>query len=159
MAAGPSAASTAPETLSDRLKEAVKTWVPKRRVDLEKEFEGQLNRLGLRENGEHLPVEQMNLAPADREARRRAEALIAHDALAEGGAEQGYANVRRELAYTLLNRLVGLKAMEARQLLYLPPPGSPDAEPEPIEVLTPVAGQERSRYLRDLRNAGGSRYK
>ena len=54
--------------------------------------------------------------------RRRVEALLARETLAEGSPQRGYDNVKRELAYTLLNRLVGLKAMEARKLLYLPPP-------------------------------------
>ena len=67
--------------------------------------------------------------------------------------------MKRELAYTVLNRLVGLKAMEVRGLLYLPPPKDPRATPEPTEVLTPVPGQAYSRYLRDFRAAGGSRYK
>ena len=67
--------------------------------------------------------------------------------------------VKREFAYTLLNRLVGLKAMEARAILYLPPPEDPNGTPERTEVLTPVPGQAYSRLLRDLRAAGGSRYK
>ena len=49
--------------------------------------------------------------------------------------------------------------MEVRGLLYLPPPKDPRATPEPTEVLTPVPGQAYSRYLRDFRAAGGSRYK
>ena len=49
--------------------------------------------------------------------------------------------------------------MEARGLLYLPPPGDPHGSPEPTEVITYVPGQARSRFLRDLRAAGGSRYK
>jgi len=93
------------------------------------------------------------------QTRRRVEALVHHDSLAEGTAKRGYENVKRELAYTLLNRLVGLKAMESRGLLYLPPPKDPDATPEQTEVITTVPGQAFSRYLRDVRAAGGSRYK
>ena len=59
--------------------------------------------------------------------------------LSEGTAQRGYDNVIRELTYTLLNSLVGLKAMEVRKLLYLPPPGDPSAAPEETEVVTPVA--------------------
>ncbi len=39
--------------------------------------------------------------------------------IAEGSAKRGFDNVLRELTYTLLNRLVGLKAMEMRKLLFL----------------------------------------
>ncbi len=38
----------------------------------------------------------------------------------------------------------------------MPPVGG---APESTEVLTPITGQDRSRYLRDVRGAGGSRYK
>jgi hypothetical protein len=146
-------------SLDSDLKEAVKAWVPKARDLLEKEFDGQLKRLGLRPDGKHKPVDDMRLPAADVQTRRRVEALVHHDSLAEGTAKRGYENVKRELAYTLLNRLVGLKAMESRGLLYLPPPKDPDATPELTEVVTPIPGQAYSRYLRDVRAAGGSRYK
>jgi hypothetical protein len=137
----------------------VKAWVPKARDLLEKEFDAQLERLGLKADGKHKPLDEMRLPAADVQTRRRVEALIQHDTLAEGTAKRGYDNVKRELAYTLLNRLVGLKAMESRSLLYLPPPKDPDATPEQTEVITTVPGQAFSRYLRDVRAAGGSRYK
>jgi Eco57I restriction-modification methylase len=47
--------------------------------------------------------------------------------------------------------------MEARQVLFLVPPAG--GTPEQTEVLTPIPGQDRSRYLRDVRAEGGSRYK
>jgi hypothetical protein len=47
--------------------------------------------------------------------------------------------------------------MEARQVLFLVPPVG--GAPESTEVLTPIPGHDRSRYLRDVRGAGGSRYK
>ena len=147
------------QALTDRHKEAVKAWVPKARRLLEKEYEEQLGRLGLKSSGEHRPVERMRLPDDERRARRRIEALIARDRIAEGSPERGFDNVKRELAYTVLNRLVGLKAMEARALLYLPPPNAPSTPPEQTEILTPVPGQAYSRYLRDFRAAGGSRYK
>ncbi|MBK8058261.1 MAG: hypothetical protein IPK33_10380 [Gemmatimonadetes bacterium] len=145
--------------LSDSLKEAVKAWVPKVRKALDDEFGAQLERLGLRRNGKHVALDKMNLPAASVVVRRRVEALVARESLSEGTPERGYDNVIRELTYTLLNRLVGLKAMEARKLLYLPPPGEASASPEVTEVITPVPGQARSRYLRDFRAAGGSRYK
>ena len=49
--------------------------------------------------------------------------------------------------------------MEVRQLLFLPPPANPDAPVEHTEVVSPIPGQTRSRYLRDFRAVGGNRYK
>ena len=138
-------------------KEAVRSWVPRVRRVLEDEFAAQLERLP--------QAERQHARRQDAPARRAVvvhaglEALIARDSIAEGSTEHGYENVRRELAYTLLNRLVGIKAMEARQLLYLPPPAEPNGIPEQTEVITPVQGQARSRYLRDYRTAGGAKYK
>jgi hypothetical protein len=111
------------QALSDSLKEAVKSWVPKVRKALDDEFGAQLERLGLRRNGTHVALDEMSLPAASVAVRRRIEALVARESLSEGTPERGYDNVIRELTYTLLNRLVGLKAMEARKLLYLPPPG------------------------------------
>lgn len=145
--------------LSDSLKEAVKSWVPKVRKALDDEFGAQLERLGLRRNGKHVALDKMSLPAPSVAVRRRVEALVARESLSEGTPERGYDNVIRELTYTLLNRLVGLKAMEARKLLYLSPPGDANAPPEETDVITPVPGQARSRYLRDFRAAAGSRYK
>ncbi len=146
--------------LSDTHKEAVKSWVPKVRRVLEKDIKEQLKRLGILDSGKPKDLESMNLSPEAQATRRRVEALLQRDSAAEGSAKRGYDNVLRELTYTALNRLVGLKAMEARGVLYLPPPGAGEgAAPEQTEVITPIPGQARSRYLRDFRSAGGSRYK
>lgn len=147
------------QALSDKHKEAVKAWVPTMRQLLEDEFAAQMERLGLRPDGKHAPFEKMRLPGDAVVVRHRVEALIARDSIAEGTPKRGYENVKRELAYTLLNRLVGLKAMESRELLYLPPPTNPSAPPEQTEVITPVQGQAYSRFLRDFRTAGGSKYK
>ena len=147
------------QALSDRHKEAVKSWVPKVRTVIEQDFGAQLERLGLKSSGEHTRLGKMTLRDEARVARKRAEAFLAREVMAEGTAERGFANVLREFTYTLLNRLVGLKAMEVRQLLFLPPPANPDAAVEHTEVVSPIPGQTRSRYLRDFRTAGGSRYK
>ncbi len=155
----PAQGAASRQTLSDQHKEAVRAWVPEVRRLIEDEFAAQLKRLGLQPNGKHKPLDQMRLPEESVAVRGRVAALIARDAIVEGTAERGYENVKRELAYTLLNRLVGLKAMEVRQLLYLPPPSAPQGTPEQTEVITPVPGQARSRYLRDYRAAGGSQYK
>jgi len=143
--------------LSDQHKEAVKSWVPKARKLLETDLAAQLARLGIQASGKLIPLGSMSLTPEAVAIRQRVEALLVRDSTAEGTPKRGYDNVLRELTYTTLNRLVGLKAMEARQVLFLVPPGG--GEPEATEVLTPIAGQDRSRYLRDVRAAGGSRYK
>jgi len=143
--------------LSDQHKEAVKSWVSKARKVLEQDLRAQLTRLGISAEGKVTPLEAMTLAPDAQTTRRRVEALLKRDVIAEGDPKRGYDNVLRELTYTTLNRLVGLKAMEARRVLYLPPPAGGPAEQ--TEVITPVPGQAHSRYLRDFRAAGGSRYK
>lgn len=147
------------QSLADQYKDQVKSWVPKLRKVLQDDFASQLDRLGVRRDGRHKAMDRMQLQPAAQETRKRVEALLRHEAIGEGSAERGYDNVLFELTYTLLNRLVGLKCMEARQLLYLPPPANPDASPEQTEVITLIPGQARSRYLRDFRAAAGDRYK
>jgi hypothetical protein len=148
-----------PQALLDTFKDAVKGWVPKVREVLDTDFAAELKRLGIPPTGKPIPLEKMSLPEEDQKVRTRVEALLHRDSLSEGSEQKGYENVRRELSYTCLNRLVGLKCMEARELLYLPPPGDAHAAPEPTEVITYVPGQARSRFLRDLRAADGSRYK
>lgn len=143
--------------LSDQHKETVKSWVPKARKLLETDLAAQLARLGIQASGKATPLESMSLSPEAEATRQRVEALLVRDSAAEGSAKRGYDNVLRELTYTTLNRLVGLKAMEARQVLFLVPPAG--GTPEQTEVVTPIPGQDRSRYLRDVRAEGGSRYK
>ena len=147
------------QALSDRHKEAVKSWVPQVREAIEQDFAAQLERLGMKPGGEHTPLDKMKLQDEARVVRKRAEAFLSREVMAEGSAKRGFDNVLRELTYTLLNRLVGLKAMEVRELLFLPPPANPEAPVEQTEVLSPIPGQTRSRYLRDFRAAAGSRYK
>jgi len=145
--------------LSDPHKEAVKGWVPRLRGLIEDDFEDQLKRLGFRRDGRHTEEAKLALPAADLLIRRKLAALMDRDTAGEGTPQRGFDAVKREHTYTLLNRLVGLKAMEARGLLYLRPPGNPEAAPEATEVLTPVEGQAYSRFLRDFRAAGGARYK
>lgn len=144
-------------SLTDEHKEAVKSWMPKVRRVLEKDLAAQLTRLGILEGGKQTPQGSMSLSPEAQATRHRVDALLQRDSAAEGDVKRGYDNVLRELTYTALNRLVGLKAMEERRVLYLPPPAG--GAPEPTEVITPVPGQARSRFLRDFRAAAGSRYK
>ncbi|MFN7541658.1 MAG: hypothetical protein ACK5TN_02530, partial [Acidobacteriota bacterium] len=148
-----------PQALLDDFKDAVKGWVPRVREILDKDFTAELNRLGIPSSGKPIPIEKMSLPDEDKKVRTRVEALLHRDSLLEGSEQKGYENVRRELSYTCLNRLVGLKCMEARGLLYLPPPSDTHGSPEPTEVVTYIPGQARSRYLRDLRSVSGGLYK
>lgn len=157
--AGAPAATQGGRSLSDQHKDAVKAWIKKLRLALQDDFQAQVTRLGFRRDGKHTPEEKLSLPAADLAIRQRLAALIEHDTKSEGDPRRGFDAVVRELTYTLVNRLVGIKVMEARGLLYLPTPGQPDSEAEPTEVLTPQPGQERSRFLRDFLAAGGSRYK
>lgn len=148
-----------PKALLDTLKDTVKGWVPKVREVLDKDFTAELKRLGIPFTGKPVPLEKMNLPEEDRKIRIRVEALLNRESLSEGSEQKGYENVRRELSYTCLNRLVGLKCMEARGLLYLPPPNDPRAEPEKTRIITQIEGQRWSLFLRDFRAAGGGKYK
>jgi Eco57I restriction-modification methylase len=148
-----------PQALLDGFKDAVKGWVPKVREVLDKDFTAELKRLGIPTTGKPVPVEKMNLPAEDKLVRGRVEALLRRDSISEGSEQKGYENVRRELSYTCLNRLIGLKCMEARGLLYLPPPNDPQAPPEKTQIITNIEGQRWSPFFRDLRIAGGNRYK
>lgn len=148
-----------PQTVLTDFKDAVKAWVPKVREVLDKDFAAELKRLGVPATGKPTPIENMNLPEKDKKVRTHVEALLRRDSISEGSDQKGYENVRRELSYTCLNRLVGLKCMEVRGLLYLPPPDNPHGSPEPTEIITYVPGQARSRFLRDFRAAGGNKYK
>lgn len=148
--------------LSDQHKDSVRRWIGQLRASLEDDFAAALQRYGFRRDGRHTAESELALPMSELPVRRALDALIEHDTKAEGknAPQRGFDAVVRELTYTLVNRLVGLKVMEARKLLRLRPPGAPaDAAPEPTEVLTPQPGQERSRFLRDFRAAGGNRYK
>ncbi|MGO8735843.1 MAG: Eco57I restriction-modification methylase domain-containing protein [Terriglobia bacterium] len=143
----------------DNFKDLVKAWVPQVREVLDQDFTAELKRLGIPPTGKPIPLEEMSLPEEDKKVRSRVEAILHRDSLSEGSDQKGYENVRRELSYTCLNRLVGLRCMEVRGLLYLPPPGDEHSSPEPTEVVTYVPGQARSRFLRDIRSVGGNRYK
>lgn len=153
--------SSAGPSLSDQHKDSVRRWIGQLRGSLEDDFAAALQRYGFRRDGRDTAENDLALPMSELPVRRALEALIEHDTKAEGknAPQRGFDAVVRELTYTLVNRLVGLKVMEARNLLRLRPPGSDaDSAPEATEVLTPQPGQERSRFLRDFRAAGGSRY-
>ncbi len=146
--------------LSDRHKEAVRNWVPRLRKVLENDFQAQLTRFGFRRDGKHSPADDLSLSETDRSIRQRVAAMLERDSTSEGNdPRRGFDSVVREFTYTYLNRFVGLKAMEARGLLFLAPPADHSSSVERTEIITPQPGQAYSRFLRDFRDAGGSRYK
>ncbi len=138
------------QALSDRHKEAVKSWVPRVRKVLEQDFAAQLERLGMKPSGKHTPLDKMKLPDEAKAIRWHAEALLSREVIAEGSAKRGFDNVLRELTYTLLNRLVGLKAMEMRKLLFLPPPANPELSIRVSSAWVPGAGEAASLHTRRM---------
>jgi hypothetical protein len=139
--------------LDSETKKRVRSWVLELRHFLEDDLGRELKRLGIERKKVPVPIAKLDyLNDEERAIRRHLDALLAHETRVEGSAEDGYLAVRREAAYTFLNRLVGLRCMEARGLLLV---GS-----EQTEVITtkPEYGG-RSRLLRDLRAAGDAEYK
>jgi hypothetical protein len=145
---------TAPgRALDAEAKRRVKGWVLGLRKLLEEDLGRELKRLGIARRKPPVPLANLDYLSTDEQAiRRHLEALLTREAGAECSAEAGYDAVRREVAYTFLNRLVGLRCMEARGLLFV------DGEQTEVVATRPEFGG-RSRLLRDLRAAGGSKYK
>ena len=85
------------QALSDRHKEAVKSWVPRARRTIEQDFAAQLERLGIKPNGKHTPLKRMTLQEEARVARKRAEAILSREVMAEGTAARGFASVLSEV--------------------------------------------------------------
>ncbi|MFY9820345.1 MAG: hypothetical protein WAM82_03125 [Thermoanaerobaculia bacterium] len=139
--------------LDSETKKKVKSWVLGLRHLLEEDLGRELKRLGIERKKPPLPLAKLDyLSDEEKAIRRHLDALLAHETRAEGSAEDGYLAVRREAAYTFLNRLVGLRCMEARGLLFV------DGEQTEVVTTRPEYGG-RSRLLRDLRTAGGAKYK
>jgi hypothetical protein len=143
--------ATPSRPLDSETKKRVKTWVLSLRKILEQDLGREMKRLGLSRN-ETLSPAQLDLSEEEGIIRRHLDALLAREAKAEGTRERGYDAVRREMAYTFLNRLVGLRCMEARGLLVV------GGEVTEVVTVRPEYGG-RSRLLRDLRAGGAASYK
>ncbi len=140
-----------PLRLDGETKRKIRSWVLALRRVLEDDLRLEMKRLGI-EPAESVPISKLDyLSGEERGVRRHLDALIARETKSEGTRPRGYDAVRREMAYTFLNRLVGLRCMEARGLLVI---GG-----EATEVVTrrPEHGG-RSRLLRDMREADSPRY-
>ena len=93
------------QALSDKHKEAVKSWAPKVRKVLENDLATQLRRLGILSTGKIKPVDQMHLPENALALRVRVEALFKRDTISEGDAKRGYHAILMEISYTFLPTL------------------------------------------------------
>jgi hypothetical protein len=144
---------TPQRALDSETKKKVKNWVLALRKLLEDDLGREMKRLGLERGAAPVPIAKLDYLSDDEKAtRRHLDALLARETKTEGSREGGYYAVRREMAYTFLNRLVGLRCMEARGLLVV------NGEVTEVVTTRPEHGG-LSRLLRDLRAAGGSKYK
>jgi hypothetical protein len=140
-----------PHRLDSETKRKVRSWVLALRKILEEDLRLEMKRLGL-ERSESVPLSKLDyLNDEERSIRRHLDALLARETQSEGTRPRGYDAVRREMAYTFLNRLVGLRCMEARGLLVI------GGEVTEVVTVRPEYGG-RSRWLRDLRETDSSRY-
>ena len=149
-----------PQALLDDFKDAVKGWVPKVREVLDKDFTAELRRLGIPATGKPAPLEKMNLPAEDKLVRTRVEALLRRDSISEGIRTEGLRK-RPPGAELHLPEPVDRPQVHggARTPLSATAGRSASARRSRLEIITYVEGQAWSPFLRDLRAAGGSRYK
>ena len=131
-----------PDTIKKRLKSL---FVELRRM-LEDDLGKQLKRLGFdAAKSAATPIEKLTYLTAEEIAARRVlDAVAAKEQSVAGNYAAGIEALRREAAYTHLNRLVGLKCLELRGHLII--------DGEPTEVVTVRSDYgDRSKWLWVLR--------
>ena len=137
----------ATEALTDDIKKQLKSTVIGLRRLLEEDLGRELRRLGIDPNQDGpAPVGDLEyLDERDKTARFAVEAALVKELEVAGTYPRAVEAVRREVAYTHLNRLVGLKCIELRGLLQL--------EGESTEAVTcrPEFGG-RSKWLWTVRD-------
>lgn len=105
-------------SLDRETKSKIKRWVLALRAAFEKDFSQQLRRLGvaadIQPNG---PPEY--LTEDERQQRRRILTLVRREQQAEGARDKAIEAYVRDCTFTIINRLVGLRCMEARELLFV----------------------------------------
>jgi len=132
--------------LSREVKQQIKRWVLELRHLLEDDFERQLRRYGIEAGEDIAPVDELDYLTDDEKRKREViEATIRREAENEGGLAGGVKAYVRDAAYTYLNRLVGLKCMEARGILFV------DGEATEVITTRPEYGG-RSRLLWQMRD-------
>lgn len=139
--------------LSDEVKKRLKPLIIELRRTLEEDLERELRRLGLDGSKDSpVPVEKLSyLTDQERAIRTELEAILAKEQESIGSFAGALEAVRREAAYTHLNRLVGLKCLELRSHLLI--------EGERTEAVTCRAEfGGRSKWLWTLRSRE-SRYR
>lgn len=138
------------EGLSREVKQQIKRWVLELRHMFEGDFARQLRRFGIEPDGEFIPAEELDYL-TDEEKRRREviEATIRREAENEQDLAGGVKAYVRDAAYTYINRLVGLKCMEGREILFI------DGEATEVITTRPEYGG-RSRVLWRMRDADPS---
>jgi len=139
--------------LSDEVKKRLKPLIIELRRTLEEDLERELRRLGFDGSKDSpVPVEKLSyLTDQERAIRAELEAILAKEQESIGSFAGALEAVRREAAYTHLNRLVGLKCLELRGHLVI--------EGERTEAVTCRAEfGGRSKWLWTLRSRE-SRYR
>src|SRR5208337_3736194 len=81
------------------------------------DLERRLAAIGVRKDRAPVPVDELQLSPEDREARRVVEAFLQSRAEAGFNRAAAIEDFVRESAYTWANRLLALRCMEARNLI------------------------------------------
>jgi len=109
------------KSLSDAFKKQLKSTVVELRRLLEEDIGRELRRLGIDPSKSALvPIEDLKyLTDVDREARQALDAALAKEMETAGEYRSAVEALRREAAYTHLNRLVGLKCLELRGYLVI----------------------------------------
>jgi hypothetical protein len=133
--------------LADDVKKRLKPLIIELRCTLEEDLERELRRLGLDGSKDSpVPVEKLSyLADQERAIRIELEAILVKEQESIGSFAGALEAVRREAAYTHLNRLVGLKCLELRGHLVI--------EGERTEAVTCRAEfGGRSKWLWTLRS-------
>jgi hypothetical protein len=103
-------------SISDAVKKRLKSTVLELRKLIEEDLGRELKRLGIDAGkSELLPLDKLlYLSPEERSIREALDAVLAKEKTTTGNFPGAVEALRREAAYTHLNRLVGLKCLELR---------------------------------------------
>ena len=140
MATTTATASTS-EGIPPRVRGAIRAAVLDLRTALQEDFTRQLASLGITQNGATPLPAGRTLTEADVRARAMAATVIAREMAGGATAAEALARFVRECAFTVLNRAVGLRCLEARGLLIV------DGQTETAVTRDP-ATSESSLYWR-----------
>ncbi len=136
--------TTSVSGLDRETKQKIKTWVLRLRHLLQDDFTTRLKRYGI-ESGKAIGNAPDYLSEDEKQDRRVIVVAIRRDAANERSGDDAIQAYVRECAFTLLNRLVGLKCMEAREILFV---GGEATE----AVTTRAQYGNRSRLLWQMRD-------